>query len=185
MRMRLRRRVCAVAGTGPEPGFQDRKDPEPFPKFIPGFVDRCARDGALRFGVLRVDGEPAAAQIWIVSNGQATIYKLAYDEKYKDLSVGSILTEWIARRVIEGDDIQEVDFGAGDDTYKKDWTAERRERWGIVAFNPATLSGAIGALRHVGAHRLKALLKGDRRQPTPSGSLSLRIHPPPSMRSAS
>ena len=44
-------------------------------------------------GVVRVDGEPIAAQIWIVKDRRALIYKMAYDEKHAKLSAGSVLTK--------------------------------------------------------------------------------------------
>ncbi len=131
------------------------KKPEPYPKFTPGLVRAAAALGALRLGVLTIDGAPAAAQIWLVHAGQATIYKLAYDERFKALSPGSILTRKIAERVLAHDRVREIDFGRGDDPYKGQWLAKRRERWGLIALNARTLRGAILALRHVGGRAAK------------------------------
>ena len=47
--------------------------------------------------------------------------------------------------MIEVDGVREVDFLIGDEPYKQDWMSHRRERWGIVAYNPGTLRGWIGA----------------------------------------
>ncbi|MGB8275461.1 MAG: GNAT family N-acetyltransferase, partial [Alphaproteobacteria bacterium] len=58
------------------------KVPEPYPLFTAGLVRVAAAAGVLRMGFLRVDGEPAAAQIWIVSGGHATIFKLVFVEKF-------------------------------------------------------------------------------------------------------
>jgi Acetyltransferase (GNAT) domain len=46
---------------------------EPFPQFVPGLIRTCAEMGWLRLGVAYIDDEPAAAQIWIVHNGTASI----------------------------------------------------------------------------------------------------------------
>lgn len=136
------------------------KEPEPFPDFTAGLARACAEAGSLRLGLLHVDGRPAAAQLWIVAAGQATIYKLAYDEAFKRFSVGTILTDHVLRHVIDLDGVREVDFGRGDDPYKSTWLAERRERWGVMAFNPRTARGAVGALRHMLAPALKRRLAG-------------------------
>ncbi len=134
------------------------KDPEPYPDFTRGLVLGAARDGCLRMGVIYADDTPIAAQIWIVAGGAATIFKLAYDEDYKKSSAGSILTLRLMEHVVEVDEVREVDFGRGDDHYKFDWLAQRRERWGIVAFNPWTIRGGLGALKNVGGRALKTML---------------------------
>jgi CelD/BcsL family acetyltransferase involved in cellulose biosynthesis len=135
------------------------KEPEAFPKFVPGLMRAMADEGWLRLGVLWVGNEPAAAQLWLVAEGRAVIYKLAYDPRFADLSVGSILTLRMMRHAIEVDGVREIDYGSGDDAYKKDWMSRRRERWGVAAFNPGSMRGLIGAARH-GAGRALALLKG-------------------------
>ncbi len=135
------------------------KEPEPFPDFTRRLVREAAAAGALCLGTVYLGERPAASQIWIVCGGRATIFKLAYDEEFKKLSAGSVLTVKVLEHVLRNNQVIEVDYGRGDDAYKKQWLNERRERQGIVAFNPKTLQGALGALRHIWAGRLKALLK--------------------------
>jgi hypothetical protein len=54
------------------------------------------------------------------------------------------------------DRVEEVDYLSGDDNYKANWMSDRRERWGIMVFNPKTVWGAAGILRHIGGKSLKA-----------------------------
>jgi len=131
------------------------KRPEPYPEFIPGLIRMCAEMGILRLGLIHVDGEPAAAQLWIVHNGAALIYKLAYDERFADLSVGTVLTATLMQNVLNVDKVEVVDYLSGDDAYKKDWMSERRERWGILAMNPVTPRGLLAISRHVGGRAAK------------------------------
>lgn len=131
------------------------KVPEPYPTFVPNLIRLCASKGWLRLGLVFVDDKPAAAQIWIVSNGTAAIYKLAYDEAFADLSAGTVLTATLMEHVIDQDKVTEVDYLTGDDPYKKQWMTHRRERWGIIAFNPRTVRGCVGIARHIGGHLLK------------------------------
>jgi CelD/BcsL family acetyltransferase involved in cellulose biosynthesis len=115
----------------------------------------CAEKGWLRLGFAYIDEEPAAAQLWIVNNSIASIYKIAYDQKFKDLSVGSYLTMRMIERAIDIDRVDELDYLSGDDRYKSDWMSHRREQWGILAMNPRTLGGLLLIARHVGGRAIK------------------------------
>lgn len=131
------------------------KQPEPYDRFIPGLVDLCARAGWLRMGLAFVGGQAVAAQLWIVASGKASIYKLAYDPAYKHLSPGSLLTAHLMQHSIDVDGVREIDYLTGDDAYKNQWMSHRRERRGLLAFNPRTAGGLAGLLREKAAHAAK------------------------------
>ena len=135
------------------------KIPEPFPLFIRGLARVAARNGLLRLGLIYIDGEPAAAQIWIVNAGVASIYKIAYDERYAKLSIGTVLTAKLMEHVIDIDHVKIVDYLSGDDDYKKTWMSHRREFWGILGFNPRSLRGLTQIVRHVGGRLGKQALE--------------------------
>jgi CelD/BcsL family acetyltransferase involved in cellulose biosynthesis len=124
---------------------------------MPGLARRCAEQGWLRLGIAYLDGEPAAAQLWIVADGTASIFKVAYDQRFAKESVGTLLTSLLMEHVMERDKVSVVDYLTGDDGYKKDWMSQRRERWGIVAFNPRTLLGLLCAARHFGGRAARRL----------------------------
>lgn len=119
------------------------KVPEPFPDFIPGLIRTLAGNRSLRLGVASLNGIPIAAQLWIVANRKASIFKLAYHEDYKKYSAGTLLTAKLMEYVIDIDGVEEVDYLIGDDPYKAAWMSARRERWGIVAYNPKTVRGLM------------------------------------------
>jgi CelD/BcsL family acetyltransferase involved in cellulose biosynthesis len=133
------------------------KAEEPYPGFLPGLARRCAEQGWLRLGIAYLDGEPAAAQLWIAADGTASIFKVAYDQRFAKESVGTLLTSLLMEHVIDRDKVSVVDYLTGDDGYKKDWMSHRRERWGIVAFNPRTLRGLLCAARHFGGRAARRI----------------------------
>jgi hypothetical protein len=103
--------------------------------------------GTLRLGVARKDGRPVAVQLWLVENGEACIHKLAYAEGAKAMSPGTLLGMEMFRRALDVDHVRAIDYGTGDDGYKKDWMAERRPLWQVAAFDPRRLRGLAGAAR--------------------------------------
>jgi hypothetical protein len=125
------------------------KKPEPYKTFTPGLLQACASQGWLRLGLAWLNGKPIAAQLWIVAHGRAEIYKVAYDESFKSYSPGTLLTAMLMEHVIEHDRVHEVDYLIGDDPYKKTWMSHRRERWGVVAYNPKSLRGLAGLVREM------------------------------------
>lgn len=115
--------------------------------FLRALAEQEGEAGTLRLGVARKNGRPVAVQLWLVEHGEATIHKLAYAEDAKAMSPGTLLGMEMFRRALDVDRVTSIDYGTGDDGYKKDWMAERRTLWRIEAFNPRTLSGLAGWAR--------------------------------------
>ena len=131
------------------------KRPEPHPAFMPGLCRMAAGHGWLRLGVLRIDGRAAAAQVWLVKDAKASIFKLAYDAAFERFSPGTILTAALMRHVLDVDRVVEIDYLMGDEPYKRDWMVERRERRGVVGFNRRTVAGCLAAVPHFVGRRLR------------------------------
>lgn len=134
------------------------KEPEPFPDFIPDLCRMAAERGWLRLGVLHVEGEPAAAQLWFVKDGTASIYKLAYDSRFARLGVGTVLSGALFEQVLDVDKVSEIDFLTGDDAYKAEWMSHRRELLALLAFDTRSLHGQLLAARHFLPRRIKHAL---------------------------
>ena len=133
------------------------KGAEPFPNFVPGLARSCAERGWLRLGVAWLKDEPIAAQLWIVAGDKANIYKVAYHEDHKAYAPGTLLTAMLMQHVIEQDGVAEVDYLIGDDPYKKSWMGDRRERWGLIAYNPRSILGLTRLFRELGGRGIKYL----------------------------
>ncbi len=117
------------------------KNKEPYPEFIDGLCKLAARKGWLRLGLIRIQGEPVAAQIWLVANGSAYIYKLAYDEHFKKYSPGTVLTHAMIECVIGQDSVKKVDFLTGEDNFKKEWMDSYQNLYGVQVVNLKSMQG--------------------------------------------
>ena len=115
--------------------------------FLRALAEQEGAAGTLRLGIAKKDGQPIAAQLWLVENGQATIHKLAYSESEKGLSPGTLLSVAMFRHVLDEDRVKLIDYGTGDERYKADWMTERRPLWRLVAYNPRSLKGLAGVAR--------------------------------------
>jgi len=130
------------------------KGPEPYPRFIPTLI-REGMGAAVTFvSILRADGEPIAAQIWVVDGTKATNFKLSHLESRKSYSPGSILTWWTMRHFRQELAIEEFDFGRGDDRFKSSWMQHSRQRRLLIACRKASVSGSLMWLRHVWVPRV-------------------------------
>jgi CelD/BcsL family acetyltransferase involved in cellulose biosynthesis len=151
------------------------KKPEPYPEFIPGLVRWLAASGSLRLGIARLRGQPIAAQIWIVNAGKANIFKLAYDEDFANYASGTLLTAHLMEHVIDRDRVREVDYLIGDNEHKKLWMSHRRERWGIVAYNPTAAIGLSLLIKEIAGRLTRKLIPMT--QHTQSTRLHWELHP--------
>jgi CelD/BcsL family acetyltransferase involved in cellulose biosynthesis len=124
------------------------KQPEPYPTFNVALMRAMAGSGALRFGLWSIGGQPVAVQVWVVTAGRATVLKLAHDEAFRAHSPGTVLTALMLRQLLEREHVAEIDFGRGDDPYKKDWATQRRRRIGVLLVDPWRMSGLAAMLRH-------------------------------------
>ena len=116
------------------------KPEEGNPAFLRAFAKAESAAGALRMGLAEIDGQPVAAQFWTVEGGTAWIHKLAHDEASRQHSPGTLLSAALFRHVIDVDKVHTVDFGNGDNPYKRDWMETSRPRYALAFYRPAAIS---------------------------------------------
>jgi hypothetical protein len=123
------------------------KPEEGSPAFLRALAEQEGEAGSLRLGIASKDGLPVAAQLWLVENERATIHKLAYRDDHKELSPGTVLSMAMFRSALDEDRVVRIDYGTGDDGYKKDWMEDRHLLMRFEAYNPSTLSGLAAESR--------------------------------------
>lgn len=123
------------------------KPEEGHPALLRAFAESESAGGRLRMGLARIDGAPVAAQFWTVEDGTAFIHKLAHVEDSLKASPGTLLSAALFRHVITIDGVRRVDFGTGNDGYKRDWMNRHDPLWRLEAFNPARVAAWGPALK--------------------------------------
>lgn len=145
------------------------KPHEPFPGFDAALLRAIAPAGLLRLGILREaeGGRAVAAQYWVLDHAagpgegqgerRATVLKLAHDETARAASPGTVLTAMMIKGLIEEDGVRVLDFGRGDDAYKRLWVGSRRQRAGFVIADPLSPWGAAALARQAAGRALRRL----------------------------
>lgn len=123
------------------------KQPEPFPTFNRTLFREAARDGDLFMTQLTLGDRPVAVQAWAQHHGRATVLKLVHDEDLARLSPGTVLTALSIQHLLRDRALTHLDFGRGDDAYKKMWVRERHQRTGLLVATPWHPRGLTAIVR--------------------------------------
>ena len=177
-----------AGGSGLEDGIaafeavygQSWKNAEPYPDFNADWMRAAAGLGLLRLAILWRAEMPVAVQYWVIADGTAQVLKLAHVAAFDAYSPGTVLTAWAIRQMIDQDGITALDFGRGDDPYKRLWVEQRAQRIGIVLANPRTINGLIIILRHaVGGlrRRIRGLQPAGDASPGSDRTFSVQYEP--------
>lgn len=124
------------------------KPEEGNPGFLKDLAETEAKAGCLRLGLAYIDGKPVAAQFWTVENGEALIHKLAHVEDATKASPGTLLSVALFAHVIDIDKVDLIDFGTGNDPYKKEWMEDVRDRYRLDMYRPTALAAWPAILKH-------------------------------------
>ena len=127
------------------------KPEEGSPDFLRAFALAEGGAGRLRLGIATMEGEPVAAQLWTVEDGTAYIHKLAHRESARAGSPGTVLSAALFAHVIDHDEVSLVDFGTGNDPYKRDWMEDVRPRYHLEALRVSSLRTWLHLARQGGA----------------------------------
>ncbi len=77
--------------------------------FITDATSSLAEQGGMRVVLLRMDGKPVAGGLVLSSAGRAFYFKTAYDEAFARTSPGALITQDIARLLLDAPEISFVD----------------------------------------------------------------------------
>jgi len=112
------------------------KNAEPYPLMIREIAEEAAARGALRLGFAREKGMAVAAQLWTIEGDTACIHKLAHDSAHDNGSPGTLLSHHMFAHMIDIETVARIDYGTGDNAYKRDWMEAERPMLRLDCFNP-------------------------------------------------
>ena len=140
------------------------KPVEPYPSFIGVMARTLCQNRSVRLATLKIDGTAVAAQIWLVAGDKATIFKLAHSQNTGQFSPGTLLTHWMLARLCRSENVRNVDFGRGGDSYKRDWLSNSAQRTGLIVANWKSAAGCSAFLREILPTRFSNMAHGIARQ---------------------
>jgi len=108
---------------------ESRKPEEGDAAFLRAFAEAQGAAGRIRLAVARHEGEAVAAQVWTVEDGTACIHAFVHRDSAQPLAPDTTLTAALLEQVIDREAVKLVDFGTGDDGFKRDWMDEVRPRY--------------------------------------------------------
>jgi hypothetical protein len=144
---------------------QSWKPSEGAPAFLRRFAQAEGAAGRFRLGLAQIDGAPVAAQFWTVEDGTAFIHKLAHLPSAAAHSPGTLLSHALFAHAFDLDRVATIDFGTGDDAYKRDWMEEVRPRYRLDAIDPRAVRRWPALAKLLG----KAALRRDLARPEAQG----------------
>ena len=110
---------------------QSWKPAEGAPAMLRSFAQSEAAAGRLRLGLGFHRGEPIAAQFWSIDESSGYIHKLAHLQSHDHLSPGTVLSATLFKHAIDETCVKMIDFGTGNERYKRDWMEATRPRYQI------------------------------------------------------
>ena len=124
------------------------KPEEGSPAFLRRFAESEGEAGTLRLGLAHIDDTPVAAQLWTVEAGTAYIHKLAHIASANAHSPGTLLSHALFAHAIDRDRVHTIDFGTGDDPYKRDWMEQVRPMLQLDMHRPRNPRSWLHLLRN-------------------------------------
>lgn len=134
---------------------QSWKGQEPSRSFIDWLMRWSAANGHLRLGLLYLDGQVVASQLWLVEHGVAHIFKLAQARSADRLSPGSLLTAHLIEHVYRHDQVERIDFLLGGDPYKGLWMEQEDAVYTVEVLNQQHLLAPLLRLYLAARARLR------------------------------
>lgn len=125
-------------------------------EYLQQILTTSAAAGVLRLGIFSLDGEPVAMQLWLICGHKARCLRIWSVPGQKTFPIDDVLTQMVVVCLIDGDEVEELEFGDVNDAFAQDWATGMHERLGLAAFNRRTWRGIQGAIRHIALGHIMA-----------------------------
>lgn len=128
--------------------------------FYDAMLEHLCSEGALRFGVLEVDGVPVAYHLGFERYGKFVWYKPTFDVDLAECGPGEVLLQCVLQHCAASG-VKELDFTIGDETYKRRFSNLDYAYFNVHLFRrPCIAQYALRTRERLKQHRqLYSLLK--------------------------
>ena len=127
-------------------------------KFYSLLAETFGEGNEVSVWLMRVNGEPAAFEFHLVRDRQVQALRAEFDEKYRDLGVGSVLDKEIVKRLFEMG-FEEYDMGGESDFYKLRWTEKARNHSELLIFGKSAAGRLICTIEKGVVEPLKTIVR--------------------------
>ncbi len=119
---------------------------------------RCAAAaGQLRLHLLWLDDRVISGQLGVVYGDRYYSLKVGFDEQYRSLGPGALMTQHAVQTCLDDPAIAVYDFAGPRQSYMLNWTREHVRTWNVSIGAPGALRGAVYAGLTRGRAALRAL----------------------------
>jgi hypothetical protein len=95
--------------------------------FVRQFIGNLAAGGNASVALLRLDGQPVAAQVLLYAGAMAYTWKIAYDGAYAKFSPGALLVDRVSEDLLAGGTVTMIESCSPDGGFMATiWTGRRR-----------------------------------------------------------
>jgi CelD/BcsL family acetyltransferase involved in cellulose biosynthesis len=112
--------------------------------FLRSFMLAAAAQGDVAVRVLRLDGQPAAAQLACVTAGTLELLKVAYDAALAELSPSNLLMADLIRECCGRPDVDRIDLVTNQPWHRR-WHPTVHPTYRVHDLNPRRPGGLVGA----------------------------------------
>ncbi|MDQ2807352.1 MAG: GNAT family N-acetyltransferase, partial [Chloroflexota bacterium] len=129
----------------------------PFAAFLAEVSTQLAAQGGLRLTELRVDDQVIGAGLNFVVNGHWNAYMQGFDPQWIAESPGQLLNTFAVKQACD-EQVQEFDFGRGNEAYKYRYGAATRQNLRLIISSPtprSQLGRTLTRLRIAARRRIK------------------------------
>jgi hypothetical protein len=128
-------------------------------RFVRRLIGDLARQRNASVALLRINGEPIAAQVLLYCGAQAYTWKTAFDGRFGKFSPGALLIDKVTEALFEAGQVQSIDSCAAEDSFMGQLWTGRRVMADVLIDVGSRSSPAfvLEAVRLRGYERLRAL----------------------------
>lgn len=125
-------------------------------RFYHLLAETFGKQNQISIWLMKLNNEPVAFEFHLTGGGSVQALRAEFDERYRDLGVGSILDKEIVKQLFHSG-FKEYDMGGEPDFYKLRWTNDARQHSEFLIFRDTALGKLHCAVENKVIERIKRI----------------------------